>query len=97
MNYMGNNLFKTRPKEWISSIKASPKDIYKTAFITHFGLFEFKVMPFGLTNVSTLFQALMNSVFEPYLRHFVQVFFDDILAYNKSLDKHKQHLKKVLE
>jgi len=68
-----------------------------TAFLTAYGLYQFKVIPFGLVNAPATFQRLMNDVLRDYLRKFCLVYLDDIIIYSKSLKDHKRHVRKVLQ
>jgi hypothetical protein len=78
-------------------IKIRSCDVPKTAFSTHYGLYEFLVMSFGLTNGPAYFMYLMNSVFMTELDKFIVVFTNDILIYSKNERDHAKHLQIVLQ
>ena len=72
-------------------------DIYKIAFRTRYGHYEFTMVPFGLTNAPAVFMSLMNWVFYTFLDKFVVVFLDGILIYSGDEKEHKEHLRQVLQ
>ncbi len=78
-------------------VRIAGKDIEKTAFNTRYGHYEFLVLPFGLCNAPATFMHLMNEMFKPYLDSFAIVYIDDILIYSKTLDEHKEHVRRILE
>ena len=53
-------------------------------------------MLFGLTNAPATFNIMMDKIFQEH-QMFTGVFFDDILVFSKTLEGHKEHLKKVFE
>jgi len=80
-----------------NQIRIKEGDEWKTAFRTHYGLFEFLVMPFGLTNAPATAQRSMNNTLRKYLDIFCVCYIDDILIYSLTLKEHKQQVRKVLQ
>lgn len=78
-------------------IRMDPKDIEKTAFITHDGLFEHNVMPFGLCNAPATFQRLMTNMLAGLQWQSVLVYIDDILIMSETFEEHLIHLRQVLD
>jgi hypothetical protein len=78
-------------------VRVKEEDIPKTAFMTHYGQYEFLVMSFGLTNAPAVFMDMINRVFHDNLDQFTIVFIDDILIYSRTSEEHEEHLWKTLE
>jgi len=78
-------------------VQMAEGEVWKTAFRTCYGLFEFLVMPFGLTNALSDFQALINDVLRGYLDDFCTAFLDDNFIYHNTLKEHKEQVYKVLK
>ncbi|KAK3518369.1 hypothetical protein QTP86_003526 [Hemibagrus guttatus] len=69
---------------------------WKTALHTTHGHYEYCVMPFGLTNAPTVFQALINGVFQDLLGRGVIAYINDILVYSASMEDHVRQVREVL-
>lgn len=77
-------------------VAMDPESMAKTAFVSPFGLYEFRVLPFGLKNAPATFQRLMNRVLADWLGKCCLVYLDDIVIYSTSFSQHIQDLRKVL-
>ena len=66
----------------------------KTAFVTPYGLFQFRVMPFGLSGAPSTFQRLMDRIVRG-AEHFTGAYLDDLVIFSKTWKDHLQHLRDI--
>jgi len=72
------------------------KDRFKTAFVSHKSLYQFKRLPFGLRNAPAIFQRMMDEVVASQRWQAALVYIDDVLVYSDTWDGHLEHLDYVL-
>ena len=70
---------------------------WKTTFRTRYEHYEYLIMSFGFINASTIYQEMINDALREHLNVFVVAYLDDILIYFKTLTKHKQHVRTMLQ
>ncbi|KAE8216661.1 hypothetical protein CF327_g132 [Tilletia walkeri] len=92
-------------KKWFSALDAirgyhqlgvKPEDRWKTAFICHRGLFQYKMVPFGLRNAPAIFQRMMDQILGPLRWNKAVVYIDDSVVATDSLEDHLQALDTLL-
>jgi len=67
-----------------------------TAFVTKFGLYQFKKMPFGLMNAPATFSRLVHKLLRDF-QEFAEAYLDDIIIYSDDWDSHLRQLAQVLQ
>ena len=65
-------------------VRIAEQVVWKTAFKTKQGLFEWMVMPFRVCNAPTTFMRVMNDLFRPFIDEFVLVYLDIFLSLVKT-------------
>lgn len=82
--------FSTLDVRWgYMNILIKPKDRWKAAFKTKYGLFEPNVMLFGLTNSPATFQAFMDDIYrELVLTGKLLIYMDDIFIHSETEEEH---------
>ncbi|KAK3093065.1 hypothetical protein FSP39_010650 [Pinctada imbricata] len=94
----GNKWFSKLDATWgYWQVKIKDSDKCKTAFITKYGLFQFKRMPFGLCNAPATFSRVMNLVLKGLHWSIVFAFLDDVLVLGTDPFNHINNLTDVFQ
>ncbi|CAL2277237.1 unnamed protein product [Prunus armeniaca] len=75
-----------------NQIMMYPPNQEHTSFITDRGLYCYKVMPFDLKNAGATYQRLVNQMFANQIGKNMEVYVDDMLVKNVTVDHHIQDL-----
>ena len=76
-------------------IEIAPEDRWKSAFVTHHGIWQWKRMPFGLRNAPSTFVRLMHVILHP-IRDSSDAYMDDAWTISGDFGSHLVHLRKFL-
>ena len=78
-------------------IEIEEEDKHKTAFITRYGLFQYRRMPFGLCNAPATFQRAMTLVLRGLTWEEVLAYLDDIIILGNNFDQSLTRLRTVFD
>ena len=78
-------------------LMVSEQDRHKTAFITKYGLFQFRRLAMGLCNAPATFQRAMSQVLAGLNWKTAIIYLDDLIVVGKSFRSHLNNLKEVFD
>ena len=73
-------------------IAVAPEDRWKTAFVCHKGLYQYKRIPFGLRNAPSFFQRFMDQLLGNMRWTEALVYLDDVVVFSPTLEQHVRSL-----
>ncbi|KAE8241094.1 hypothetical protein A4X13_0g7564 [Tilletia indica] len=73
-----------------------PGDRWKTAFVCHRGLFQYKTVPFGLRNAPAGFQRLMDKILGELRWKEAVIYIDDTVIATETMEEHLRALETLL-
>jgi len=76
-------------------IPVKKEDQDKTAFITDFGLYNFKRIPQGFKNSSPIFQRVINKLFSDFLYRTMIAYLDDICCFGNNFEEALSRLEEI--
>ena len=68
-----------------------------TAFVTKYGLYEFKTMPFGLSGAPGTFPRMMELALQGLQWIICLIYLDDIIVFGSTFEEHIDRVKQILE
>ena len=77
-------------------IPVAPTDREKTAFTSHFGVYQFRRLPFGLRNAPGTFQRAIDIILSGIKWKTCLVYLDDVIIFSSSRDVHLKHVNEAL-
>ncbi|XP_074350803.1 uncharacterized protein LOC141690090 [Apium graveolens] len=80
-----------------NQIRMNPKDIPKTAFITHRAVYAYVMLPFGLTSAGSTYQRAMNKIFKSQIGRNLECYVDDMISKSTTVPGHVEDLKECFD
>ena len=78
-------------------VEVHPEDCYKTAFVTKYGLYQYRRMPFGLTNSPATFSKAVSLILRGLTWKEILAYLDDVVVRGRNFNDHLRNLKMALE